>query len=271
MPDHQTSFPAAPDPVTRWIDHIPVLYIEPVIRRPDTQLALWIPGFSTTKESSIPMLNRLADAGFVAMTFDLWQHGQRGSESQAEIYTRVFSAFRRYMWPILGQSTLDAMRLIDWAIANLKVSADVVAGGTSLGGDIAVALAGIDTRVSRVAAIVGSPDWLRPGMHSVVDPEELVDQGVPDAYAQWFYDRLNPFAHLEAYATGSFIAFELGAQDTNIPSAAAYRFRDELKDLNPAIEDRIRIAVHEGVEHKDGGRTEEILVRAVNWLDHTDF
>ena len=66
-----------------------------------------------------PVLKELAGAGFVAVGFDAWQHGERATESRDQILERVFGGFRRRMWPMLGQTTLDALRVIDWALAEL--------------------------------------------------------------------------------------------------------------------------------------------------------
>jgi dienelactone hydrolase len=50
--------------------------------------------------------------------------------------------------------------VLDWIIANRDVLiSKMVAGGFSMGGDISIALAGIDHRVGRVAAIGSTPDW----------------------------------------------------------------------------------------------------------------
>lgn len=105
---------------------------------------------------------------------------------------RVFGEFQTHMWSILGQSTLDALRNIDWAIKEHGVSPDVVAGGVSMGGDISVALAGVDQRVTRVAAITATPDWTRPGMREIGGSTAVIDQGQADTYAQWFYSHIDP-------------------------------------------------------------------------------
>lgn len=61
-----------------------------------------------------------------------------------------------------------------------------------MGGDVAVALAGIDHRVIRVAAIVATPDWTRPGMRDIRDPSRVLPQGDADHYAQWFFAASTP-------------------------------------------------------------------------------
>jgi hypothetical protein len=116
-----TNPPPVSSGTSTWVDHIPVLWFEPLIHRPERQLILFLPHFSGAKEQTDPFLQDMAAAGFVALSFDPWQHGARGTESQEEIAARVFGNFRRYMWPILGQTTLDALRVIDWAMATLDV------------------------------------------------------------------------------------------------------------------------------------------------------
>jgi uncharacterized protein len=97
----------------------------------------------------------------------------------------------RLMWPILGHITLDTLRVIDWALAALDVAPQIYMGGISMGGDIAVAAAGIDHRIKRVAAIVATPDWKRPGMQDLFRPGMLLAPGVADAYPRYFYEQLD--------------------------------------------------------------------------------
>jgi fermentation-respiration switch protein FrsA (DUF1100 family) len=142
----------------------------------------------------------------------------------------------------------------------------VVAGGVSMGGDIAVALAGADHRVGRVAAIVATPDWTRPGMHDLTDPETVLPQPEPDRYARWFYDRLDPLSHLDRYAHGPAIAFECGADDTHVPPDGALRFYDALRARYPQHTGQVRVRLRPGLGHLDTARHPEIVTSCVAWL-----
>jgi dienelactone hydrolase len=248
------------------VDHIPVVWVEPAPRRRAAPLALWLHPLSRTKEDAVPFLRELAAAGFVAVSLDAWQHGQRGTESGEQILERVFGGFRRHMWPILGQTTRDSLRVVDWAIANLDAGSEVVAGGVSMGGDVAVALAGVDKRVTRVASIVSTPDWTRLGMRNFTDPSRLLPQGQADAYARWFYDHLDPLTHLDAYARGSAIAFECGADDTHVPPDGAHRFQAALKEAYPHVAERVRVTVHPGVGHMDGAWSAALTQNCMAWF-----
>jgi dienelactone hydrolase len=225
-----------------------------------------LPPLTGTKQDSLPFLQQLAGAGFVAVSLDPWQHGQRGTESGEQLAQRVFGDFRRHMWPILGQTTLDALRVIDWATATLDSGPEVVAGGVSMGGDVAVALAGIDQRVSRVAAVVATPDWTRPGMRDLFDPSRVLPQGQADAYAQWFYDQLDPLTHLHAYAHGPAITLECGADDTHVPPDGALRFQAALREAYPAVAERVRVTLHPGVGHLDGAQHPVLAQNCLAWF-----
>jgi uncharacterized protein len=247
-------------------DHVPVVWVEPAERRPGSPVALWLPPFTTSKEIVLPFLHELAAAGFVAASMDPWQHGERGAEPREELMARVFGGFRRHMWPILGQTTLDALRVIDWIAENLDAGQDVVAGGVSMGGDVAVALAGAEQRVRRVAAVVATPDWTRPGMRKLDDPELMLEQGDADPYARWLYERLDPCRNLDAYARGPAIAFECGGDDTHVPPEGALRFKAALEGAHPAAGKRVRVTVHPGLDHLQAGRSPELARRCLAWL-----
>jgi dienelactone hydrolase len=256
---------------TGVVDSIPVIWRLPEQRRTDQAMALWLPALGMDKEGVAPFLEDLAAAGWVAISFDLWQHGQRGGESAEQIRNRVFGSYRRYKWPILGQTTVDALRVIDWAADELAADGAVVAGGISLGGDVAVSLAGIERRVTRVAAIAASPDWTSPGMHGFDDPDKLLPQGHADAYAQWFYNQLDPMTHLDRFTGGAAMAFECGGEDFHVPPEAALWFRDELAAAHsaaghPGKATPVRVTVHPGLGHLDAVRSPELQRRCLEWF-----
>jgi uncharacterized protein len=234
---------------TIWIDHIPALYLTPDSRYSSPRLIITLPGLSGTKESMVkPVLQDIAAAGCIGLGFDPWQHGERGIENQQQISQRVFGSFRRHFWPILGNTVLDTLRVIDWAIDTLHIVPPVYMVGTSMGGDIAVAAAGLDHRIARVATVVSTADWLRPGMKGKDGP---IPQGNADAYARFFYDRFNPLTHLESYAHGPAISFICGEADNHVPADGALRFQKALGEKYPAHADKVKVKLIPGKGHID--------------------
>lgn len=227
--------------IQRWVDDIPVLYLEPSVPVKTRKLAIFLSGLGRDMVSLAPFLKDIAAQGFVALSFEKYQHGARDHRESSEVAAKVFTNMRRYGWPILGQSTLDAMRVIDWAIANLDVADAIHMGGISMGGDITLAVAGHDRRLVRCAPIIATPDWLRPGMHVINDPTTWLDPGKADAYAQYFYDQFNPITQLSRYINIPPVRMVLGAEDTHIPSENAERFKTMLADLAPRAAARIEI------------------------------
>ena len=186
------------------------------------RLVIWLTGFSGGKDSVVAQLKDLADHGYVAISFDPYQHGERRIEPQPELVSRVRGNIRRYFWPILAKTAEEVPAVIDWAIKELGVRKDVGSGGVSMGGDISVAAAGVDPRIRVVSACVAAPDWMRPG--------SFEPPGAPDAAAQADYDRRNPITHLDAYRSRPAIAFQSGALDTQVPAEGGERFIAALKE-----------------------------------------
>jgi dienelactone hydrolase len=245
------------------VDDIPVLFAVPPEPRPG--LVLWLPYLGAHEQRAVPTLERCAAAGHAAVSFVAPGHGSRGGGDPMDFARDVLADFRRRMWPLLGLTTLEALRVLDWAFGEVPGARTVLAGGLSMGGDVAIALAGIDERVRRVVAIGSTPDWSRPGMRELSDPSRLVDQGEADRYARWFADQFDPMRHLDRYRSGVEIAFELGAEDRHIPESNAWDFAAALSALDPEAGARVRIRTHPGLAH--GVISDDAVVdAAVDWL-----
>jgi len=228
------------------VEGIRVILVEPDERRGAP--VLWMSYLGGYGARNLPMLERFAAAGHPAASFDAPGHGARGSGDRWEFAESVLAAFRRRMWPLLGRTTLEALRVLDWLGGEFDAGDGFLVGGFSMGGDAAVALAGIDERVRRVAAIGSTPDWSRPGMRELGDPSRIVAQGEADPYAQWFADQLDPMRHLDRYRRDLAIDFELGGEDHHIPEANARAFADALTALDPPAAE-VTINVHPGLDH----------------------
>lgn len=233
---------------TTHVDHIPLIRITPKERQPPTRLAIWLPWGTGTKEDTLPYLEQLSSAGFLALSFDPWQHGERGTGATPEqMFAIAMGDFPNTIWPIIGQSALDVLKIIDWASAEYGIAPPISIGGVSLGGDIAVAAAGLDSRVGVVSAINATPDWLRPGMHA---QGQLVQYGNAGAYAQFFYDHINPLTNLSGYAHCPAITFECGAEDDHVPPDCALRFQAALRGTYREHPERLRVNIHPDVGHQ---------------------
>ena len=246
------------------VEGIPVRWVMPHGPR---GVALWLTHLGGSTEQIVPMLTRLAERGMLAVSFDPPGHGHRGAGSDPwELAREVLEAFRRRMWPLAGRTVLESLRVLDWVDERFRVAGPRVAGGISMGGDVAVALAGIDARIDRVAALAATPDWTRPGMQTIGESPVLLDQGQADRYAKWFVDALNPIAHLDAYGRDIAIALLCGAADLHVPAEASTRFRTALCDRDPRAADRVRVELYEGLEHLEAASDERLYSAAVEWL-----
>jgi len=228
------------------IANIPLIWLEGEETKPASaagkKLVIWLPGFSGNKEAMRPYLADLAKAGFVALSFDPAAHGERATETEEELRTRVRGNIRRHFWPILAQTAEETPLIIDWAVEHLGVDAAVGIGGISMGGDIAVTAAAVDQRITAVAAGIATPDWLRPG--------SFEPPGQPDEIAQQCYDRRNPLTQLQAYRHCPAITFQNGADDQQVPPDGSLRFIEALREACYATApNRLEAVLHPGVAH----------------------
>lgn len=247
------------------VDGIPMVLVTPEAKN-SGEVVLWMSHLGGSAEQTRPMLERFAAAGHPAVSFDAVGHGRRGGGDPWAFASEVLAAFRRRMWPVLGQTTLEALRVLDWAQERTGRRGSVLAGGISMGGDIAVALAGIDPRVRRVATVGSTPNWERPGMRDLGDASVVLDQGEADAYARWYAERLDPSRHLGRYRGRPAIDFELGEADHHIPVENARAFASALQQEDPARGDLIRIQTYPGLDHLGVTTSDPALTAAVEWL-----
>lgn len=262
-----------------WVDMIPVYYTLPADYQEgqDMKICLFLSGLSGNKESLVSTYSDfITSRGYVGVFFDHYEHGERSingttilnsSEDEVaalkkKILDTCFENMYRYGWEILGNSILDAERVIDWFTANMPVT-EVVMGGHSMGGDTSVAVAGIDERVNRILCVVTTPDWLRPGMHDLFTGEDM-DPGKPDAKSQWYYDQFNPITHLSRYTRGIDVTFVCGELDKHIPPENAQRFISNLSRIAPDAAARMQIWWNKGQGHKSP--SSEDLGMLFDWL-----
>lgn len=237
------------------VGDIPILVVAPAETKGRT-LIVWLTGFSGSKESVEPHLRELAKRGFVGLSFDPYQHGERRMEPNEELVKRVRGNIRRYFWPILARTAEETPKVIDWAIQTLKVRKEVGMGGISMGGDIAVAAASVDRRIRAVSACVATPDWMRPG--------SFEPPGEPDAAAQADYDRRNPLTHLQAYRHRPAIAFQSGADDRQVPPDGGARFVEALKPIYGKQANRLTVNLQPNTPHRF---TPEMLENSIAWFE----
>lgn len=133
--------------------------------------------------------------GYVSISFDAPEHGERGHETADQIFSRVFENFRKFMWKIIGNTAIDLGRVINWTMKKYGNNIDLTVPGLSMGGDVSI-VSGTDERISRIIAVVATPDWKRPGMEYIGKPGGIVSQGEPDSYALHFYNEMNPVTNL---------------------------------------------------------------------------
>lgn len=248
------------------VDNVPVAFCRPDEYTSNTSIAIWLPYLGGNKETVKTELQTLASYGYFAISIDPYLHGERKGKLKEGINGLVFKEFRTYMWQILGITTMDVCRVIDWAIGMFGLREDVVIGGLSMGGDIAIAVAGIDKRIKIVSVIGASPDWKRNKMTHVMDSTKIIEQGVPSHFGQWLYDILDPITNLQYFHRPLKMHFELGGSDTHIRPEWTVDFKKKLTELYSKAEQNIEIIINEECDHLSLIQCKNIINRAIIFL-----
>jgi dienelactone hydrolase len=243
------------------VDDISICYVLP---KEINSIALWIPYLGGNRGTGASEILKLSDQGSLAISFDPWMHGEKYKNNKPSIRTRALKEFRTVMWTVLGNSTLDAMRVIDWAVKRYGVQKRIVAGGLSMGGDIALSLAGIDQRIMKVAGIASSPDWNREGMADVIDGSKIIRQGSQTSYSTWLYEKMNPMSNLNSYRREISIQLEYSKKDAHIHEKWGREFKKEVESKKSKAE--IRIISDEEVGHISLIQKKTVIARSIDFL-----
>jgi hypothetical protein len=181
------------------------------------------------------------------------------------LLTQVMADYRQQMWPLLGQTVLECRRIADWAL-NTFGTASLVAGGVSMGGDVALAFAGLDDRVSRVAGLLSTPDWTRPGMHGAETEGTLIDQGTADSYAQWFFTQLDPLTNINRFQRDILVQLQFARKDRHIPPSLAEPFASLVNSTGRSPSRGCEVVLRDRYDHLGGIHAEELYRSAATFL-----
>ena len=247
---------------TEMVSDIPVRWEEPA-QGQKRKLVIWLPGFTADKETVQTYLTQLAEAGFVALSFDPVDHGERsriGTEAEIEPDSGSFIAqtdgkLYRHFWSIEAETAAEVPHIIDWAISHLGVEPLIGMGGISMGGDIAVAAAGLDQRIAVVAACISTPDWLKPG--------SMYELSAPNPTVQAQYERYNPLTNLTNYQHCPAISFQCSAADPMVPPDGAIRFVRALTSTYERYPEKLEAIIEAGVGHEV---TETMWQNSLRWF-----
>jgi len=242
---------------------VPVVWAEPM-QGDERKLVIWLPGFTDSKDGMQRYLRELAAAGYVAVSFDPLDHGERSRLAEQDVVDPTTGEFvsptsgmqYRHFWSIVAETAEEVPSVIDWAIGELGVAPSVGMGGISMGGNIAVVAAALDRRIGVVAAGIAEADWLRAG--------STIPLSAPNAYIQSCYDRYNPLTNLAHYQHCPALLFTCGADDTLIPPGGAQRFAQALTPSYAACPERLGLVMEDGVGHEF---TQTMWLSSLRWFE----
>ncbi len=210
---------------------------------------LFYHGFGASKETSVPMLSRLATAGFLAVGIDGIGHGERRYVDfdarfpsvashlmgNAQLEAAFLEVVRATVREVPG--ILDALLHQHWASPK-----QIGISGLSFGGFVSYAAVVADKRIRAAAPVVGSPQWKLPW---------------PDS----------PHLHLDRFYPTALLSQTTGL-DTNQPPGAVRAFHQQLAPYYVQAPERLRYIEYPNSPHELRRQDEEEAWNAVvNWFE----
>jgi pimeloyl-ACP methyl ester carboxylesterase len=202
------------------VAQVPLLIVRPNGSSAPLPTVLWLHGFGASKEVHLPELQRLTEAGLLAVGVDAVAHGERRRVDLEQQFTGLPHDNARLFGEIVRQTAAELPLLIDSLVERgLSDPQRIAVAGVSMGGCIVYGAIPLERRIRTAVALLASPEWALP----------------PGVAVERFY----PTALLSITA----------AQDTIVPPAAAQALHERLTPLYRVQEDRLHYHEIAGVSH----------------------
>jgi len=208
------------------VDHAgPVLHSSP--RHPCKGVVLFLAGLGSTKEKLAASKRRdiFQAEGWAWVCADHYNEGERRDTSAETLSNRAgwSRSQKAHFWPAIHRTAVTVPLLVDFAMVTYSAS-NVVAYGSSMGGDIFLASLCMEQRLRALVAERSTPDWLRPDSTANVLGE--------DADGDALYRTHAPCNRPEMYVGHpTAVLFIVGESDSHVPKAGAERFIESLRTM----------------------------------------
>ena len=117
-------------------------------------------GTGDTKEGMMPLLEQLADRGFVGVAIDGRHHGERARRSEAYVLAIINSYRRGDSYPLLYDTVWDAERLVDYLQRRGDIDPSRIALlGISKGGMETYLAAAADPRIAAAVPVIAAQSF----------------------------------------------------------------------------------------------------------------
>jgi uncharacterized protein len=130
---------------------------------------LFYHGFGASKETTVPILSRLATAGFLAVGIDGIGHGERRYVDfqtrfpPVEPHLRGNVQLEAAFLEVVRATAEEVPDILDALLAQHWASPEQIGiSGLSFGGFVSYAAVVADKRIQAAAPVVGSPEWKLP-------------------------------------------------------------------------------------------------------------
>jgi len=217
------------------------------------------------------MLNtclRLADSGFLAVTMDARDHGER---MKPRFWQRLRENMPQFFFPILLGTAEDIGKVIDYLEERPEADVDRVGMlGVSMGGFITVLSVTLEERIRAAVSVLAGANYrilmrrqtqvngLRESLSLSKRPLEDFDE-----YSKEFVEKYDPINHVDRFKHTPALLLLNREQDPLVPLDCATSLYDALKLVYKDAPDKLKIKTYLGAVHEG---SPEMEMETIEWF-----
>jgi len=226
----------------RRLGAAPALIARPASASLPLPAVLWFHGFTAGKATHRPELERLAQAGFLAVGIDAAGHGERRLPDFAERFAGTDKENEQEFFSLVAQTADEVPEILDLLCRDgLADETRIGAAGVSMGGMITYGAVTLDRRIRAAVALLGTPDWPHPA---------------------------SPYLRADRFYPTALLSITAGRDETVSPDSAR-AFHSFLEERYRQDPERLRYVELEGSLHMmtlaDWDRS---IRESIDWITH---
>lgn len=224
-------------------------------------------GLLGDKRHTMSTCLRLADSGFLAVSMDARDHGER---MEPRFWQRLRGNMPSFFFPILLGTAKDVGKVIDYL--EERVEADVGRVGMmgiSMGGFTTVLSVTLEERIKAAASVLAGANYrilMRRQLQAKGLNETLGLSNEPltdfDEHAKEFIEKYDPINHVERFRPIPLLLLNR-ERDHLVPLECATSLYDALKPTYKDTPDKLQIKVYPGFAHE---YSQEMEIEVVKWF-----
>ncbi|MDQ1280485.1 MAG: uncharacterized protein QG670_1748 [Thermoproteota archaeon] len=224
-------------------------------------------GLLGDKRYTLSTCLRLADSGFLAISMDARDHGER---MESRFWQRLRMNMPSFFFPILLGTAKDVGKVIDYLEERVEADVERVGMmGVSMGGFITVLSVTLEERIKAAVSVLAGANY------GILMRRQLQEKGLNetlglanesftdfDEHSKEFVEDYDPINHVNRFRPIPLLLLNR-ERDHLVPLECATSLYDALQPTYKKTLDKLRLKVYPGVAHE---YSQEMEMEVIEWF-----